>query len=244
MKISVLLAGAVLFLFGCASPTYIANSPHTPFFKDKGEVNIGGSFGKPGFEAKTSVSLPANLFLFGSAAYLASDSVDGYRDKYFEGGAGYYSYLKEPVKIPWFVSYNHLELLAGYGSGDGKCNFEGLASPALTKLPVDYRKYFVQFNLGLSDTNSKLFNIPVTQEVGQLVRLSFLDYYKLNYPGNTVSRHLDNMFFEYFFVTGITYDFIKLGANAGISIPLHNKPEFGNSTFSLNISAMLNFNLY
>jgi len=243
MKIFVLLFGAAILLGGCAAPTYIANSPHTPFFKKEGEVNIGGSFGKPGFEAKSSVSLPAGMFLFGSAAYLASDTVDGYRNKYFEGGAGYYSYIEEPVKIPWFVSYNHIEVFAGYGAGDGKCNFEGLSSDEFTKLPVDYRKYFLQFNIGLSDTNGKIFNTSVTQELGQIVRLSFLDYYKLNYPGNTVSRHLDNMFFEYFFFTGITYDFIRLGANAGVSVPLHNKPEFGNTTFSLNISAMLNFSL-
>jgi hypothetical protein len=244
MKIPVLLPGAVLlFLIGCAAPTYIANSPHTPFFKEQGEINIGGSFGRPGFEARTSFSLPANFFIFGSAAYLASDTVSGFRDKYFEGGLGYYNYLDEPVKIPWLLKYNHIELLAGYGSGKAKCYFEGLNPSELTKLPVDYRKYFLQLNIGLSDSNNKLFNITTTQEIGQTVRLSFLDYYKLDYPGAAVNRHLDNLFFEYFLFAGIEYEFLKFGTNAGVSVPLHNKPEFGNTAVSISVSAMLNFSL-
>lgn len=244
MKIPVLLLGAaLLFLCGCAAPTYIANSPHTPFFKEQGEINIGGSFGKPGFEAKTSFSLPVNLFAFGSAAYLTSDTVTSFRDRYFEGGIGFYNYLDEPVKTPWLFSYNHIELLAGFGSGEAKCYFEGVNPAGLTKLPVDYKKYFLQFNIGLSDINVNPFNTTTTQEIGQAIKLSFLDYYKLNYPDAAISRHLDNLFLEYFLFTAVEYKFLKLGANAGVSIPLHNKPEFGNTTVSLNVSALINFSL-
>jgi hypothetical protein len=235
---------SLIIISGCSVPSYVADTPHTPFFKKPREVNAGISYGLPGIEAKASYSFHDHLFAFGGAALLKSDTVKGDRNRIFEGGIGYYNYLDEPVTSPFLIKYNHIELLAGYGSGDAYTSFSGIIDSLSHTLPSDYRRYFIQFNIGLSSTKqNNWLNTLSTEEIGQTVRFSFVDFYKFSHEANTISRHLDNLFFEYFFFSRISYGMLKLGGSAGVIIPVQSKSEFGGTFFVFSIGATLNFNL-
>ncbi|MFO7447187.1 MAG: hypothetical protein R6W90_12530 [Ignavibacteriaceae bacterium] len=244
MKIIPCLIFSLIVISGCSTPSYVADTPHTPLFKKAGEVNAGFSYGLPGIEAKASFSLPANLFLFGGASFLKTDTVNGDRNRIFEGGAGFYQYFDKPVDGPFILKFNHIEFLAGYGSGQAYTSFPGIIDSLNHTLPADYKRYFFQFNIGLSsEKQNNWLNTISTEEMGQTIRFSFVDFYKFSHDNNSISRNLDNLFFEYFFFSRISYGILKLGGTAGVVIPLQNKPEFGGSYFVFSIGAMINFNL-
>lgn len=226
---------------GCSPPLYVAEPPATPLFKKSQQLNAAGAFGSSGLQASASYSMSDHIFIFGGASVLSVDSVKETRNKSIEGGLGVFYYLDEPSFLPLGLKYNHLELLTGYGNGSANGLFKGYIFPdeALSY----YNKYFMQVTAAYSSQGSRISGAFSGEEAGQVLRFSFLNYYKFSSGDNRVKRNLDNLFFEYYFFTGLQYGILKLKGTAGVAFPLQNKPEFGNSFFSVSIAASLNFNL-
>jgi hypothetical protein len=179
---------AYLLAAACSYPHYYysPNVQNVPLFKEREEFsfNLGGSVGAvdPSLEVQAAYALPGHIALMTNYMAGGTDnspaSYDDYsKNRYFEGGLGFY--------VP-FREIGVFELYTGYGQGSqnhafaykeyqGKLIWNWVADGSAD---MSYTKFFIQPNIGIR-TN--------WVDAALSVRLSALNFTEINIY-NTVHR--------------------------------------------------------
>jgi hypothetical protein len=183
-----IIMGVYLLSAGCSFPHYYysPNVQNVPLFKEKGEFsgNLAGSLGAvdPGLEIQASFALPGHIalmtnYMAGGTDNSSASYNDYSKNRYFEGGIGFYVPFKEIGVFELYTGYGQgsQEHVFAYKEYQGQWIWSWIADG---NADLSYSKFFIQPNIGLK-TN--------WVDAALSVRLSALNFNEINVY-NTVHR--------------------------------------------------------
>ncbi len=220
----------IILLQSACAPVYVPNTRHTPLLDDKGEVHAAVHGGTNGADVQAAIAVSNSVGLVAAGSFgtnEGSGSLDADYHKHSYGELGL-AYFKPFGKIGRF------EALGGAGLGTAEAvNQYDFFGPQEVQATGNYRKYFVQGNLGV-ETGAL--------EAGVALRLAQVVFTEFEASNVTHDQTESGTFFEPAAFARLGWKNIKLESQLGVSGLLQDEVAFDYETILFSLGIHFQFN--
>lgn len=215
-----------IFSFGLTScaTVYVPNVVNDPSLEKASNVQIGGYFGRGGFDLQGAIALTDNIAIMANGSYIdePADSMDFMKRKFGEIAIGYYSNTSETSGFNIFAGY-------GIGKTSTKDTHE-FFSVSTDYVEGNYSRIFIQPSLkreiGIVDLSAAL-------------RICYVRVSTFEGEGVYVNYNKESMFYEPALTFRIGTPTVKLSLQGGFSF-CPQKAFVDDSSFLFNAGVVVN----
>ena len=224
---------SIAIIFSSCAAVYVPNVAHTTFYEESGDVSVSGFIGSTGYDGQVSFAVTNNLYIYGAANFMDEDSTsetndDFLKHSYQEGALGFYHVMGTSGRYTMHAGIGH-----GEAEAFDRYNFFGDVE---VKAKGDYRKYFFQSALGMSND---------IVDLGGAVRYSYVDFYKFRSDREDIEpvEHVYNHFIEPTFFVRVGYKYVKWHFQYSLAFGLRDESPFEYKINRISIGLTFKYNI-
>jgi hypothetical protein len=216
-----------LYVGSCA-PVYIPNTVNTPLLTGQNEFQLSGSAGSNGLDLQGAyavtdeIGIMANMSL---ADQEQSTSSDYHKHNFKEFGIGYMTPMGRRGVFEVYTGY-------GWGTASSRDTYDFFGTNSVAA-EGSYRRFFIQPSAGTRRANL---------HAALSTRLAWVTFTRFESAATVQKKDYTRFFLEPVFTTRFGFEYFKIQAQMGLSLPLTQQKTFEGQPVIINVGLFLNFN--